>query len=129
MGKNSKFTGGFSWNCFMWHSFFDITFDLHISSIFRFVVLQRVARLVLFVSNAATDDSPVRTLRSSLLSPSLPPPFVQANSFPNSGVTDEYWFSSISPFAMFPKSINNSLSTTRYEVSENNFRFDESAIQ
>ena len=51
--------------------FFDVAFDPHISSIFRFVV-DRVAKLVLFVSVAEADDSPALTLRSSLLSLLLP---------------------------------------------------------
>ena len=55
--------------------FFDVAFDPHISSIVRFVV-DRVAKLVLFVSVAEADDSPAPTLRSSLLSPLLPPPLI-----------------------------------------------------
>ena len=46
--------------------FFDVAFDPHISSIVRFVV-DRVAKLVLFVSVAETDDSPATTLRRSSL--------------------------------------------------------------
>ena len=53
--------------------FFDVAFDPHISSIVRFVV-DRLAKLVLFVSVAEADDSPAPILRSSLLSPLLPPP-------------------------------------------------------
>ena len=86
--------------------FFDVAFDPHISSIVRFVV-DRVAKLVLFVSVAEADDSPAPTLRSSLLSPLLPLPLILGNSLPNSCVTDGCWFSSISHFAMFPKSISN----------------------
>ena len=52
--------------------FFDVAFDPHIFSIVRFVV-NRVVKLVLFVSVAETDDSTAPTLRSSLLSPLLPP--------------------------------------------------------
>ena len=40
--------------------FFDVAFDPHISSIVRFVV-DRVAKLVLFVSVAEADDSPAPT--------------------------------------------------------------------
>ena len=91
--KNSKIIGSFSWGCF----------DLHISSIFRFVV-DRVAKLVLSVSVAEADDSPAPTLRSSLLSHLLPLPLKLGNSLPNSCVTDCYWFSSISHlFTMFTK--------------------------
>ena len=86
--------------------FFDVAFDPHISSIVRFVV-DRVAKLVLFVSVAEADDSPAPTLRSSLLSPLLPLPLILGNSLPNSCVTDGCWFSSISHFAMFTKSIND----------------------
>ena len=43
--------------------FFDVAFDPHISSIVRFVV-DRVAKLVLFVSVAEADDSPGPTLRA-----------------------------------------------------------------
>ena len=86
--------------------FFDVAFDPHISSIVRFVV-DRVAKLVLFVSVAEADDSPAPTLRSSLLSPLLPPPLTLGNSLPNYCVTDGGWFSSISHFDMFTKSINN----------------------
>ena len=86
--------------------FFDVAFDPHISSIVRFVV-DRVAKLVLFVSVAEADDSPAPTLRSSLLSPLLPLPLILGNSLPNSCVTDGCWFSSISHFAMFTKSISD----------------------
>ena len=50
--------------------FFDVAFDPHISSTVRFVV-ERVAKLVLFVLVVETDDSPAPTLRSSPLT-SLP---------------------------------------------------------
>ena len=43
--------------------FFDVAFDPHISSIVRFVV-DRVAKLVLFVSVAEADDSPAPTPRT-----------------------------------------------------------------
>ena len=48
--------------------FFDVAFSPHISSAIRFVV-DRLAKLVLFVSVAEADDSPAPTLRISLLSP------------------------------------------------------------
>ena len=86
--------------------FFDVVFDPHISSIVRFVV-DRLAKLVLFVSVHEADDSPAPTLRSSLLSPLLPLPLILGNSLPNSCVTDGCWFSSISHFAMFTKSISD----------------------
>ena len=86
--------------------FFDVAFDVHISSIVRFVV-DRVTKLVLFVWVAEADDSPAPNLRSSLLSPLLPPPLTLGNSLPNYCVTDGCWFSSISHFDMFTKSINN----------------------
>ena len=87
--------------------FFDVPFDPHISSIVRFVV-DRVAKLVLFVSVAEADDSPAPTLRSSLLSPILPLPLTLGNSnSSNSCVTDGYWFSSISHFVIFTKSISD----------------------
>ena len=89
-GKNSKLTGSFSWG---------------FSSIVC-VVLDHVAKLVLFVSVVEADDSPAPTLGSSLLSPLLLPPLILRSSLPNSCVTDSYWFSSISHFAMFTKSIN-----------------------
>ena len=60
--------------------FCDVAFGPHISSIVRFV-LERVAKLVLFVSVAEADDSPAPTLRSSLLSPLLPLPLILSNSF------------------------------------------------
>ena len=82
--------------------FFDVAFDPHIFSIVRFVV-NRVAKLVLFVSVTETDDSPAPAL-SSLLSSLLPPPFILGNSLPNSCVRDGGWFSSSSHFAMFTKS-------------------------
>ena len=86
--------------------FFDVAFDPHISSIVHFVVAY-VAKLVLFVSVAEADDSPAPTLRSSLLSPLLPLPLILGKSLPNSCVTDGCWFSSISHFAMFTKSISD----------------------
>ena len=85
--------------------FFDVAFDPHIFSIVRFVI-DRVAKLVLFVSVAEADDSPAPTLRSSLLSPPLPLPLILGNSLPNSCVTDGDWFLSISHFGMFTKSIS-----------------------
>ena len=48
--------------------FFDVAFDPHISSIVHFMV-DRIAKLVLFVSVAEVDDSLTSALRSSLLSP------------------------------------------------------------
>ena len=51
--------------------FFDVAFDPHISSIVRYVV-DRIAKLALFVSVAEADDSPAPTLKSSMLSPLLP---------------------------------------------------------
>ena len=84
--------------------FFDVAFDRHISSIVRFVV-DRLAKLVLFVSVAEADDSPAPTLRSSLLSPLLPLSLILGNSLPR--VIDGCWFSSISHFGMFAKSISD----------------------
>ena len=107
-GKNSKLTGSFSWGFLCdtdFHGFIDVAFDPHVSSIVC-VVLDHVAKLVLFVSVVEADDSPAPTLGSSLLSPLLPPPLILRSSLPNSCVTDSYWFSSISHFAMFTKSIN-----------------------
>ena len=65
--------------------FFDVAFDPHISSIFRFV-LDRVAKL-LFVSVAEADDSPAPTLRNWLLLLLLPVPLILGNSLPHSCVT------------------------------------------
>ena len=79
--------------------FFDVAFDPHISSIFRFV-LDRVAKL-LFVSVAEADDSPAPTLRNWLLLLLLPVPLILGNSLPHSCVTYGCWFLSISHFAMF----------------------------
>ena len=59
--------------------FFDVAFDPDISSIVLFVV-DRIAKLVLFVSDAEADDSPAPTLRISLLSPILPLPLILGNS-------------------------------------------------
>ena len=87
--------------------FFDVAFDPHISLIVRFVV-DRAAKLVLFVAVAEADDLPAPTLRTSLLSPILPLPLTLGNSnSSNSCVTDGYWFSSISHFAIFTKSISD----------------------
>ena len=85
--------------------FFDVAFNPHISSIVHFVV-DRVAKLVLFLSVAETDDSPAPALRSSLPSPLLPLPLILGNSLPNSCVTDGYWSSSINHFAIFTKFIS-----------------------
>ena len=105
----SKFTGSFSWGCFMRHRlqwFLWCCFWSPISSIVRFVA-DRVAKLVLFLSVAEADDSPAPTLRSSLLSPLLPLPLILGNSLPNSCATDGCWFLSINHFALFIKSISN----------------------
>ena len=88
--------------------FFDVAFDPHISSIAHLVV-DCVAKLVLSVATtsvAQADDSPATTL-SSLLWPLLPLHIILGNSLPNSCVTDGYWFSSISHFAKFTKSISD----------------------
>ena len=63
-----KFTW-FLWCCFWSHLFSTVSF-----------VVDRVAKLVLFVSVAESDDSPAPTLRSSLLSPLLSSPLVLGNS-------------------------------------------------
>ena len=86
--------------------FFDVAFDPHISSIVRLVV-DHVAKLVFFVPVAEVDNSPTPTLRSSLRSPLPLPPLILGNSPPNSCVTDGCWFSFISHFAVFTKSIND----------------------
>ena len=86
--------------------FFHVAFDPHISSIDHFVV-DRIAKLALFVSVAKADDSAAPTLQCSLLSPLLPLPLILGNSLPNSSVADGCWFSSISHFAMFTKSISD----------------------
>ena len=65
--------------------FFDVVFHPHISSIVRFAV-NRVAKLVSFVSVAEADDLPAPTLRSSLLSPLLLLPLILGNSLSNSCV-------------------------------------------
>ena len=88
------------------NGFFNVAFDPHISAIVRFVV-DRFAKLVLFVSVAEADDLPAPTLRSSLLSPLLSLPLLLGNSLPKSCVTDGCWFSSTSHFAMFTKSISD----------------------
>ena len=85
--------------------FFDVAFDLHISSIVRFVV-DLVAKVVLFVSVAEADDSSAPTLKSSLFSPLLRLSLIiLGNSLPR--ITDGCWFSSISHFSMFPKSTSD----------------------
>ena len=89
--------------------FFDVAFDPHISSIIRLVV-DRVAKLVFFVSVAEVDNSLAPTLRRSLLSPLLVPPLTLGNSLPNSCVTDGCCISFISHFAVFTKSINCTIS-------------------
>ena len=75
-------------------------FDPHISTIFHFVV-DDVWKIVFVSVIVGEDDSPAPTLWSSLLSPFLPPP--HSNSY----WTDGCWFSPISPFVMFTKSIND----------------------
>ena len=70
-------------------------------------VLWQTMLLLLFVSVAEAYDSPAPTPRSSLLSPLLPLPLILGNSLLNSCVTDGCYFSSISHFAMFTKSISD----------------------
>ena len=55
-GKNSKFTGSFSWGCFMRHRLQWFSFYPHMYSIVRFAV-DLVTNLVLFVFVAEADDS------------------------------------------------------------------------
>ena len=102
-GKSSKITRNFSWGCFMQHRLQWFLWSCFWSPYFfnlRFVI-ERVAKLVLFVSVAEADDSPAPTLRSYLLSPLLSLLVTLGNSLPNSCVIDGCWFSSISHFAMF----------------------------
>ena len=91
--------------------FFDVAFDPHISSIVRFVV-DRVAKLVLFVSVAEADDSPAPTLRSSLLSPLLPLPLILGNSL-------KTWLLAFSHFAMFTATGLSSLGHSHYSFYSN----------
>ena len=53
------------------------------------------------------DDSPTPTLWNFLFSPTFLPPLVLGNSLSNSCWINGYWLSSISPFTMFVKSIND----------------------
>ena len=66
-----------------------------------------VAELVFVSVVLEADLSPASTLKSSLLSPPLPPPLVLGNGLSYSCWTDGCRFLSISPFAMFAKSIND----------------------
>ena len=87
--------------------FFHDAFDPHIYLIVRFVI-DHISKLVFFLSVAEADDSPVPPLRSSLLSPLLSTLCTrQSNSLHNFCIRDGCWFSFISPFAMFIKSIND----------------------
>ena len=87
--------------------FFDVAFDPHISSIVRFVV-DRVAKLVLFVSVAEVDDYQHQPHEAHCFHlSSLYLLYRGGNSLPNSCVTDGCWFLSISHFAMFTKSISD----------------------
>ena len=105
----SKFTRGFSWGSFIhqrlpwfsWCCFWPPYF-----SVVRFVV-DRTAKLVLFVSDAEADDSPAPNQGSSLSSALFLPPLTLGNSLFNSCVTDGYWFSSINHFVVFTKSLND----------------------
>ena len=67
-------------------------------------MVDRVAKLVLFVAVAEADDSPAPTLMTPSNS------YTGEKISPNSCVTHGHWFSSISHFAMFTKSINDALS-------------------
>ena len=71
-------------------------------------VLVRAAKLVLFVSVDEVNDS--QASNPTKLSAFTSPPstsYILGNSFPNSCETDTYWFSCISLFVMFTKSINH----------------------
>ena len=116
IGKNSKFSGSFSWGCFMRHRlpwflwccfwfpyFFDCPFCgrpccknsiISINCWSRWFPNTNPKKLTAFTSPTSISyfTSPTSILGSSL---------------PNSCVTDGYWFSSIIHFAMFSKSIND----------------------
>ena len=108
MEKNSKFTRSFSWGCFKrhtlrwfhWYCFWSPYFFNH-----PFCGIPRCTTRIIWISFWSR-DLPASTVRNSMLSPPLHPPLVPGNSLPNSCVTDGCWFSSISPFAMFTKSMN-----------------------
>ena len=80
--------------------FFDVAFDLHISSITYFVV-DGVAKLVFVTVSVVleADYLPAPTLLSSLLSPLFLRPLVLGNSLSKSFWTDGCW---LSPSALFP---------------------------
>ena len=85
---NSKFTGSFSWGCFMWHRLLWFLWCCFWSPYFLSCLfcVRPVAKLSLFVSVAEADHS--------LLSPLLPLSLILGNSLPC--VTDGCWFSFIS---------------------------------
>ena len=70
-------------------------------------VVDSVAKLIFESVVIESDDLPSPTLWSSLISFPVPPPLALGNSLSNSCWTVGYWFSCISPFTMFTKSINN----------------------
>ena len=72
-----------------------------------YFVVDGVAKLVFVSVVVKADNSPAPTLWSSLLSPTLLPALVPGNSLSNSCWADGCWFSSISPFAMVSKSLDN----------------------
>ena len=91
MGKNSKFTGSFSWGFFMWHKLqWFLRCCLWSPYFFNHLccgsVLQNLCIISIYVSVAAALPPP--TLGNSLLSLLLPPPLTLGSSLPNFCVTD-----------------------------------------
>ena len=88
-------------------AFCDVAFNPHIYSIVHFVLVH-ATKLVLFVSVAEVNDSQASNPKklSAFASPPSTP-YILGNSLPNSCETDTYWFSCISLFVMFTKSINH----------------------
>ena len=107
MEKNSKFTG----NCFMWHRILWFLWCYFWSPyFFNQPFCGRPCCKTSIICIKCWSRWFISTNPKKLCAFTSPPSTSLGDSLPNSCVTDGCWFSSISPFVMFSKSINNSLS-------------------
>ena len=110
---NLLVTGSFPWGPFMWHSYRLQWFlwccfwsPYFFNSLFWGRPCCKNSLICISYWQAEADDSPVPTIRSSMLSPLLPLPLILGNGLPYYCVTDGCWFSAISHFAMITKFIS-----------------------
>ena len=108
-GKNNNITGSFSWGWFMWHRLQWFLWCCFWSPYFfncSFCGRPCCKTIIICISCWSRWFTSTNTKNLTAFT-SPPLPLILGNSLPNSCVTDGCWFSSISHFAMFTKSISD----------------------